>query len=148
MTIIDYKVYLIPATTGYFFSFLMGDGDAQITTFVDSAISISLGTNQRVDSIDRPDNGWWGESLLGKNIGSKLYLLDRSKVTDSVLKLSEDYALEALQWLVDDGYLQEIVSISATYENEDEGIRLKIVYKTFDNEIKNHYYIFGDKGAR
>jgi phage gp46-like protein len=146
MPLIDYKIYLVPSITGHYFSFLMGSGDAQITTFIDSAILISYGTNQRVTDIDRTDNGWWGEALLGKNIGSKLYLLDRSKVTDQTLTKAEDYALESIQWLVDEGYLSEITSVTAQDEGP-EGISITTVYKTIGNEIRKHYYIFGSTGA-
>lgn len=147
MTLIDYKVYLVPVVTGHYFSFLMGEGDAQITNFIDSAISISFGTNQRVESVDRPDNGWWGEELLGENIGSKLYLLDRSKVTEATLKLAEDYALEAVQWLVDEGYIEEIINVDAVYKGSEEGVAITMAYRTIDNEIRKHYYVFGNTGA-
>lgn len=47
--------------------------------------------------------GWWGDLGEDKPIGSRLWLLDRSKQTQEVLSNARDYIIEALQWLVDDG---------------------------------------------
>lgn len=43
--------------------------------------------------------GWWGDTRLG----SRLWLLERSKQTQDVLSRARDYVLEALQWFIDDG---------------------------------------------
>ena len=50
--------------------------------------------------------GWWGDSfppVANDRIGSRLWLLARSKLTDSTAQQAQDYAEEALQWLIDDG---------------------------------------------
>lgn len=45
--------------------------------------------------------GWWGDGDVV--IGSRLWLLRRSKQTIETLNLAKDYITEALQWLIDDG---------------------------------------------
>ena len=49
--------------------------------------------------------GWWGDSTRddGDVFGSRLWLLERSVATPSLVALAEDYAREALGWLLDDG---------------------------------------------
>jgi phage gp46-like protein len=50
--------------------------------------------------------GWWGDGLDGQTndqIGSRLWLLSRAKVTQQTVIRAREYAEEALQWLVDDG---------------------------------------------
>ncbi len=64
--------------------------------------------------------GWWADSFDddGDQFGSRLWLLSRSKVTDEVLLHAEEYAQEALQWLVDDGVA---TSIDVSAERGDTG---------------------------
>lgn len=74
-----------------------------------TAILISLFT----DRIAEPDDaitdgtndprGWWGDQFSTVPIGSRLWLLDRSKQTQETLQRAYDYIVEALQWMIDDG---------------------------------------------
>ncbi|MCA8026472.1 phage GP46 family protein [Burkholderia cepacia] len=79
-----------------------------------SAVLISLFTDRSANSDDAiPDGtgdprGWWGDIDEDKPIGSRLWLLDRSKQTQEVLNNARDYILEALNWLVDDGVVASI----------------------------------------
>lgn len=59
--------------------------------------------------------GWWGDAhapVQGDRIGSRLWLLGREKQLPLVLRRAEEYAAEALQWLVDDG-VATAVNVSA-----------------------------------
>ena len=76
------------------------------------AVIISLFTWRRAHDDDVLPNagmsrmGWWGDSfppVANDRIGSRLWLLARSKLTDSTAQQAQDYAEEALQWLIDDG---------------------------------------------
>lgn len=74
-----------------------------------SAVLISLFTDRIANADDViPDGtndprGWWGDAGEDVPIGSRLWLLERSKQTQEVLNNAYDYIVEALQWLVDDG---------------------------------------------
>ncbi|MDR5784058.1 phage GP46 family protein [Caballeronia sp. LZ065] len=74
-----------------------------------TAVLLSLFTDRVANSDDViPDGtgdprGWWGDLGEDAPIGSRLWLLDRSKQTQEVLNNARDYITEALQWLVDDG---------------------------------------------
>lgn len=74
-------------------------------------IYVSLFTNRRAEPGDvLPEGvtdrqGWWADAVPvveGDKIGSRLWLLDRSKKTTEVLDRAVTYGREALQWLLDD----------------------------------------------
>lgn len=73
------------------------------------AVVISLFTWRHADASDVIDGieryGWWGDSFPsfpGDRIGSKLWLLAREVMTGDVLARAEQYAKDALAWMVDD----------------------------------------------
>lgn len=84
-------------------------GNLALASDIEAAIWISLFTDRRA----RPDDvipdgtddrrGWWADTDAEKPIGSRLWLLDRAKHLPETLRRAEDYAREALAWLVEDG---------------------------------------------
>jgi phage gp46-like protein len=78
---------------------------------LETAVAISLFTDRRAepdDALPAGDDrrGWWGDALAeveGDRIGSRLWLLSREKQLVRVLPKAREYALEALQWLIEDG---------------------------------------------
>jgi phage gp46-like protein len=93
---------------------LLDDGTLDSTQALATAIIVALGTDRLADSQDilpDPDSddrkGWWGDYQAeaiwnGWNIGSRLWLLRRAKITDetafegSTLRRVEFYIWEAL----------------------------------------------------
>ena len=75
-----------------------------------SAVIISLYTDRRAEAGDTiPDGsdnrrGWWADPKMG----SRLWLLERSKETDDVLARAREYAIEALTWLLEDGVARSL----------------------------------------
>lgn len=74
------------------------------------AVLISLFTWRRAQPGDvaagEIRQGWWGDSftsVAGDRIGSRLWLLQREKITQQTLLRAKEYASEALAWLVEDG---------------------------------------------
>ncbi|MGY2158625.1 phage GP46 family protein [Pseudomonas tolaasii] len=73
-----------------------------------SAVLISLFTDRIADDADIPPDGgddrrgWWGDADEDVPIGSRLWLLDRSRLTQAVANTAKIYMEEALQWLIDD----------------------------------------------
>lgn len=84
-----------------------GRGDLINGDDLQTAMIISLFTDRVArddDDIDGEDRrGWWGDMGEEHSIGSRLWLLRRQKLTQDVAQKAEDYAREALQWLISDG---------------------------------------------
>lgn len=78
-----------------------------------TAIIISLFTDRlarRDDTYDGSDRrGWWGDSDSDNQMGSRLWLIRREKLTTRVAIKAEEYAKEALSWLKNDGVVSEIL---------------------------------------
>ena len=74
-----------------------------------TAILISVFSDRQAETDDTiPDltgdaRGWWGDVDEPVKIGSRMWLLERSKATPDVPLRAKDYLAEALQWLIDDG---------------------------------------------
>lgn len=100
------------------------------------AVVISLFSWRRAQPSDElPGSermGWWGDSfapVANDRIGSRLWLLARAKLLPDTPAKAKEYALEALQWLLDDG-----VASRVEVEAERQGLEtlaLRVcVYKT------------------
>lgn len=77
------------------------------------AVVISLFTWRRVEPDDNADvpMGWWGDSfpaVQNDRYGSRLWLLQRSKLTNQLVQTVRVYIRESLQWLIDDGVVSRI----------------------------------------
>ena len=65
-----------------------------------SAIYLSLRCKKQTPK--NIESGWWGNSLLGGEIGSYLYTLDRSPLIQNTADEAALFTREALSWLDDD----------------------------------------------
>lgn len=80
-------------------------------SWLQNAVTISLFTDARASleeaGTQQDLRGYWGDSELpdGESLGSKLWLLQREKVTRDVISKARDFAEEALQWLVEENHL-------------------------------------------
>ena len=103
-------------TTTIWRDFARGDWElngAQLQSGNDlaTAVLISLFTDRQARADDViPDGttdrrGWWADGDV--LIGSRLWLLDRSKQTTETLNRAYDYITEALQWMIDDGVVMQ-----------------------------------------
>ncbi len=79
------------------------------------AVVVSLFTWRRANPDDTlPADqrmGWWGDTFApidNDRIGSRLWLLSRAKLLPETVNQAREYALEALQWLIDDGVASRI----------------------------------------
>lgn len=82
------------------------------------------------DGVDIPNRqGWWGDTFAADTndrIGSRLWLLQREKLTDEVVARAREYAEESLQWMIDDA-LAVAVNVSADRENNRLNMSVEIV---------------------
>ncbi|HHA1285368.1 TPA: phage GP46 family protein [Enterobacter roggenkampii] len=88
------------------------------------AVVISLFTHRRADPDDNVDvpMGWWGDTwpvVANDRYGSKLWLLQRSKLTNALVNTVHNYLRDALQWMQKDGVVTRIdIDIQRTGINE------------------------------
>lgn len=105
---------------------LLGSADLLVDAVADdleseeglrTAVLLSLYTDRRAnndDTLPGDDSdrrGWLGDELMpdpDDRIGSRLWLLERSKVTSDMRADAENYIREALQWMIDDGVVLEV----------------------------------------
>ena len=96
------------------FDLALADGDLTADSSLQTAVLLSLYCDRRARPEDElPDGsddrrGWWADIYNDRPLGSRLWLLSREKELDSVLSRAQEYATEALQWLLDDGIAQSL----------------------------------------
>lgn len=97
------------------------------------AVLISLFTWRRAAPDDdlpaQSRNGWWGDSFppaANDRIGSRLWLLTRSKLTTQTVTRAREYAEEALKWLVDDGVATRVEVESLRLDIQTLGLACRI----------------------
>lgn len=114
---------------------LVMDGqDLAVDEGLETAVLVSLFTDARAAGEELPpghtDNrGWWGDIAAqtdGDEYGSKLWLLAREKSLNSVAVRAEEYARQALQWMLDDGVVSG-VEVRAEIQGKDRlGIEIQL----------------------
>ncbi|WP_418132490.1 phage GP46 family protein [Variovorax sp. 375MFSha3.1] len=90
-------------------------GDLVAVNELSTSILISLFTDRRANEDDvLPDGsdprGWWCDAMDGRRIGSRLWLLERARNLPEVVRLAEEYALEALAWLIEDRVARKVTA--------------------------------------
>ena len=108
------------------------------------AIVISLFTWKRADPTDIYDGnnkyGWWGDSFPYKEndkIGSKLWQLIRTKITDDIIMQAQEMCEEALAWLIEDGIVDSL-NVSISRLNTD---KLEALITLYQNEKTTKFKI-------
>jgi phage gp46-like protein len=140
---------------------LLGDGTLDDTQALATAVIVALGTNSLADDWDilpDPDSndrcGWWGDldcQLIWNAwpIGSKLWLLRRSKITPAgslqgaTLTLVKNYIMAALQPFKDRQICSDftVVAVRVNPQRIDAQIR---IYRGPLPEIELEYQILWD----
>jgi phage gp46-like protein len=98
-----------------------------------TAVLLSLFTDRRAELDDKPPSGdptdlrgWWGDQFAatpGDRIGSRLWLLDRSKSTNETALRAKEYVREALAWMLVD---RVVSSIDVTVERTSATLLIEI----------------------
>ncbi len=98
-----------------------------------TATILSLFTDRRAENDDVPPSGddrdrrgWWADqfaTVQGDRIGSRLWLLDRSKRTNETALRAKEYATEALAWMLED---RVVSSVDVVVEMTDRALLLSV----------------------
>lgn len=113
------------------------DGDLAHEETLETAILISLFTDTLAPAdAPLPDagsdrRGWWGSELLeaerGEPVGSLLWLLERAKLTSATLGRAEQYARDALLWLVREDLAERVDVVASRLDQQTLAIAVSIV---------------------
>lgn len=120
-------------------------GDLAAGNDLSTAILISLFTDRRANEDDAlpgdtDPRGWWADAMDGQRIGSRLWLLERARNLPEVMRLAQEYALEALQWLVDDGVAKKVEASASAIGGCDKVLALHVqVTKPDGRQLKWRY---------
>lgn len=124
--------------------YMMAGADLAAGADLQTSILMSLFSNRTCRPEDViPDGsddrqGWWGDEGELFPVGSRLWLLDRSKLTEAVAKKARDYAAEALQWMIDDGAVAEF-SFATTIKGPNQLWLSIAAYRTKGNKTAKNY---------
>lgn len=133
--------------------FCIKGGDLAMDSDLRTSVLISLFSDARASSEDQLPNqdmdprGWVGDVFSEVPIGSRLWLLDRSELTDEVVRRTQDYVKESLQWMIDKGVISQLkvmayrtgissVSIEITMVRNQQQIRYELIWN--QEEAKCH----------
>lgn len=104
---------------------------------LESAIIISLFTDRRANNddviIDDDRRGFWGDTyaeIPDDKIGSRLWLLQREKITQEAINKARIYITESLQWLLDDRIAEKINIQVEAINQSILGIKIEIIKPT------------------
>ena len=92
----------------------IANGDLATGGDLYNAIYISLLTWRKPANTDLVDlstyqHGFWADAFTGLTTGSRLYLLQNSKLNYETASRAKTYITEALQWMLDQGVAEQIV---------------------------------------
>lgn len=113
---------------GLTFDLNLKDGDFEADEGLETAVAISLFSDKRVSEEELPQGqeskrGWWGDmfsEIDRDQIGSKLWTLAREKRVIETLRRAEDYAKEALKWMLEDG-IAVTIQVEAVFGAKETG---------------------------
>lgn len=117
------------------------NNDLVIENSLETAVIISLFTDRVVEREELPSwepnaRGFWADhvsEIQGDKYGSRLWLLAREKQTEEIRERAEEYAKEALDWLIEDGVAKS-VAVSAAWVGQGRlGLEITIERPSGEN---------------
>jgi len=130
---------------GYYDIAFGATGDFELVNSFETADLVSLLTDKRVDrsEIQQPERrrGWWADEiseLPGDLIGSKLWLLEQSRIEDLTLNKAKDFIQDCFNWYIAQGYLKTI-NINVAFFGS-RGMSIEVIRERFDNKTESRFY--------
>ena len=125
------------------------NGDINTADFFDTAILYSLFGERRASKneiIDpRMRRGWIGNLGAYEN-GSKLWLLQQSRITRETINKMRYESHAGLKWLVEDGYAVSIDNIIVSVNNNKMNLDITI-RRSNDKVVRKYYTLWENTGA-
>ena len=106
------------------------NGEPKLSDSLKTSIYLSLFTDARcldleIPILEKSPRGYWGDSISDYATGSKLWLIQKSKLSQDVAIRAKEYAEECLSWIVEDGFANELEVNS--YFDLNEKLNLQII---------------------
>jgi len=136
-----------PVDLGVPFFDLVSWNASQPSASLRDAVWMSLHSDRRAADDDAlPDTGgdlvyrggWWADTYSGEKFGSRLWLLRRSAVTSEAINQTREYAIEALQWMIDGGLAVRVDVI--TERRGIDGVAMAITIYRVDGRTETIRY--------
>ena len=111
------------------------NGDFSSVIGLETTIATDLFSDRRADESLVPSpifrRGFLGDifrASIGRKLGSQLWTLDQGRLTDATLNRAELYAIEALQYLIEDEIAQ---SIDVQLSRSARGVTIAVTITNF-----------------
>lgn len=134
------------------------DRDLERDPGLETAVIVSLFSNRRADDGDAlPDpagssEGWWADALNedGDKVGSKLWLIGREKLIPAeVIPRAEQYAKEALEWMITDGVASAVAAVASRYNRDTLKLDITVTRPEIERaEFFTYYFNWVEQIAR
>jgi phage gp46-like protein len=114
------------------FDLAIEGGDLGTDEGLQTAVILSLFTDRRALPEDElpgggsDRRGWWADAFRARRHGSRLWLLGREKAMEDVRRRAEEYAREALRWLIDDRVAAELEIDAEHLSSTTLGLNIRI----------------------
>lgn len=135
-------VLSIDATTQLYDISFDTDGDILTDDFFDTSLLYSFFGERRANAseIIEPQlrRGWIGSEDKDFENGSKLWLFEQARLTQSNLNRIEDEARKALEWLVEDGLVISVDEVTVAVD--DNGITLEIIIRRSQSNVARRFF--------
>ena len=135
----------------------LSENDIATDGGLETAVFLSLFTDARAEDSDElptgetSRRGWWGDAfptVTGDRWGSRLWLLARSKRTVETLRRAEQYAREALAWLLVDKVASRVDVMAEAVGGDMLGFSVAVYRPTGDIVQYRYEYNWASQEAR
>jgi len=139
----DLKLIQDPVTKLYDIAVDTETNDFTGVDTLETSLIISAFGQRRADDSEviQPErqSGWWGNLLNtdGHQDGSKLWLLEQAKATQTSFAQAQDWLRQGLQWLIDDGIAIDI-EIGGDRDRNVFNLRADITFP--DNRVESFLF--------
>lgn len=124
------------------------NGDLETVRSFDTAIILSLFLDRRASASEVPRGsgrrGWVGNVILDNDdfeFGSKIWLYEQSRLTESIRINFEDAIREAVQWFIDDAHASSI-NITSRLIAESTGLEFTLTFFITPDVVETRQFIF------
>jgi phage gp46-like protein len=142
----DIGIQMLPDGQGFDLTFDESDLLRDDGLYTDVLLSLFTDARANDDDVLPDENstdrrGYWADEFAEverDRFGSRLWLLARSKQLSSVMQKAQEYAEEALAWLIDDGVATDVIVTASVPRTGILG--LKVVIKGVESTALQYQF--------